>query len=331
MPVKKKNLSKRSFQNALPITKQVMGTIHKNSLADPVAAQYLQSEQENIISLQEKKDPIGDDIHSPVKGLVHRYPDRVLLKITDICSVYCRFCFRKEMIAKGNGILKNNELESALRYIKDNRQIHEVILSGGDPLTLSNRRFSTLLKQLEEIEHLDVIRIHTRQVMVKPDRIDKDFIQILRQASKAVYIVIHVNHAQEINENVLRAFSTLSNSGAVLLSQTVLLKNINNSATTLAILFKKLIKHSIKPYYLHHLDLAKGTNHFRVSVEEGQKIMKELQGQISGIALPTYVLDIPGGYGKVPIQHSFIETIDGDSYLIEDRHGCKHAYKDDIL
>ena len=328
---KKKKHSEFSLQDSSPITKQVLDTIQQNSVKDPVAAQYLKSEQENIISLQEKTDPIGDDIHSPVKGLVHRYPDRVLLKITDVCSVYCRFCFRKEMIAKGQGILKTQELEKALSYIKENRQIHEVILSGGDPLTLSNRRFAELLKKLEEIDHLDVIRIHTRQVMVKPDRIDQDFIQTLRQSSKAVYIVIHVNHAQEINENVLRAFSTLSNSGAVLLSQTVLLKNINNSAKTLAALFKKLIKHSIKPYYLHHLDLAKGTNHFRVSIEEGQKIMKELQGQISGIALPTYVLDIPGGYGKVPVQNSSIETISTNSYLIEDRHGCKHVYKDDIL
>ncbi len=313
---------------ALPITAQVFETMKSQDLSDPVAKQYLPAPEENIINLKENSDPIGDHTHSPIKGLVHRHPDRALLKITDSCSVYCRFCFRKEMVGKGQGTLKDHEIENILSYIQNNPQIREVILSGGDPLTLSNRRISSLLGKLELIEHLDVIRFHTRAPMVTPDRIDQEFLNIINNYSKAIYIVIHVNHAQEINQKIIPVFKQLSRTRATILSQTVLLKGINDSVNVLENLFRILVKNAVKPYYLHHPDLAQGTGHFRISIAEGQALMKALNGRISGLCLPNYVLDMPGGFGKIPINYSSIKLLEKDKYLIEDIHGQQHIYDD---
>jgi lysine 2,3-aminomutase len=293
---------------------------------DAVARQYLPDVREENILPVENGDPIGDDPHSPVKGLVHRYPDRVLLKITDTCAVYCRFCFRKEMVGKGQGVLSPFQIGDALNYIRQNPEIREVILSGGDPLTLSNRRLGDLLSALHSIEHLDIIRFHTRAPLVTPERIDDGLVALLAAQEKALYVVVHVNHAQEINEAVRGAFKRLSKSGAVLLSQTVLLKDINNNAQTLETLFRLLLANRVKPYYLHHPDLAPGTSHFRVPIKEGQDIMKQLRGRISGLAYPTYVLDIPGGYGKVPLNASYLEELADGAYMVEDIDGRTHAY-----
>lgn len=312
----------------LPITAQVWDTIKSEDLSDPVAKQYLPAAEENIIALNEHPDPIGDNAHSPVEGVVHRYPDRALLKITDTCTVYCRFCFRKEMVGKGEGILSINELDDALEYISATPEIHEIILSGGDPLTLSNRRFKDLLKQLEEIKHIDIIRIHTRTPIVHPKRIDADFLEILNDCTKALYLVLHVNHAQEINTAVESAFNKLSRTRAILLSQSVLLKGINDNVGSLENLFRTLVNNRIKPYYLHHPDLAPGTGHFRVSIEKGQALMKALRGKISGLCIPTYVLDIPGGHGKAPIGTCSIHATEKDHYIVEDYQGIEHHYQD---
>lgn len=321
--------NKISAQEAsLPITEQIFDTMVSQDLDDPVAKQYLPSPEENIISLKESTDPIGDYNHSPMKGLVHRYHDRVLLKITDTCSVYCRFCFRKEMVGKGHGILKNSEIENIISYIQNNPQIHEVIFSGGDPLTLSNRRLSVLLTKLEAIKHLDIIRFHTRAPMVTPDRINEEFLDLINTCSKAIYIVIHVNHAQEINQKIINVLSKLSTTRATILSQTVLLKGVNDTTEALENLFRTLVKNSVKPYYLHHPDLAQGTGHFRVTIAEGQALMKSLIGKISGLCLPTYVLDIPGGFGKIPINYNSTQLLQNGKYLIEDIHGQKHIYDD---
>ena len=309
---------------ALKLPEQVERTIQ--STDDAVARQYLPDEREAVILPEENADPIGDFTHSPVKGLVHRYPDRVLLKITDTCAVYCRFCFRKEMVGKGNGVLSPFEIGDALNYIRQNPQIREVILSGGDPLTLSNRRLSDLLAALDSIPHLDIIRFHTRAPLVTPDRIDEELQALFLAQKKALYVVVHVNHAQEINEAVRDAFFRLSRSGVVLLSQTVLLKDINDNTSTLEALFRTLLANRVKPYYLHHPDLAPGTSHFRLTIEEGQDIIRQLRGRVTGLAYPTYVLDIPGGYGKVPLSPSYLEELADGTYKVEDIDGRKHAY-----
>jgi lysine 2,3-aminomutase len=309
---------------ALKLPEQVVQTIQ--SPDDAVARQYLPDDRESVILPEENADPIGDFAHSPTKGLVHRYPDRVLLKITDTCAVYCRFCFRKEMVGKGDGVLSPFEIGDALNYIRANSQIREVILSGGDPLTLSNRRLGDLLGALDSIPHLDIIRFHTRAPLVTPDRIDEELQSLFLAQKKAMYVVVHVNHAQEINEAVRGAFFRLSRSGVVLLSQTVLLKDINDNAPALETLFRSLLANRVKPYYLHHPDLAPGTSHFRVGIKQGQDIVRQLRGRVTGLAYPTYVLDIPGGYGKVPLSPSYLEELADGTYRVEDIDGRKHTY-----
>ena len=309
----------------LPV--QVRRTILSSvPLEDAVGKQYVPDGRENIVTPEEDSDPIGDGAHSPVKGLVHRYPDRVLLKITDTCSVYCRFCFRKDMVGKGEGVLKEDEVSAALSYIRSHKGIREIILSGGDPLTLSNRRLRDLFAELESIPHLDIIRVHTRAPLVQPDRIDGELASLFLSLKKALYVVLHVNHAQEINGSVRDAFFRLSRSGAVLLSQSVLLKGINDKAEILEDLFRTLLANRVKPYYLHHPDLAPGTGHFRLSIKEGQDIVKALRGNVTGLAYPTYVLDLPGGYGKMPLTPTYLESLSDGTVLIEDYKGHKHPY-----
>ena len=293
---------------------------------DPVGKQYVPDAREAIVSPEENGDPIGDDAHSPIRGIVHRYPDRVLLKITDTCSVYCRFCFRKEMVGQGKGMLSAGEIEAALAYVRADENIREVILTGGDPLTLSNRRMADLFAQMEAISHLDIIRIHTRSPIVQPQRVDDGLASLFASVKKALYVVLHVNHAQEIDANVQVALQRLSHSGAVLLSQSVLLKGVNDDAAVLEALFRTLLANKVKPYYLHHPDLAPGTGHFRVSIKRGQDVMKALRGRISGLAYPTYVLDLPGGYGKMPLTPGYLEELKDGTYRIEDYRGEKHLY-----
>lgn len=311
----------------IKLTQQVRDTIlDDDPLSDPVGIQYLPDNREQNILPEEDADPIGDDAHSPVKGLVHRYPDRVLLKVTDTCAVYCRFCFRKEMVGKGEGILSPDEMTVALDYVQKNPQIREVILTGGDPLTLSNRRLGGLLEKLESIPHLDIIRFHTRAPLVQPDRVDDDLISLFGSQKKALYLVLHVNHAQEINDAVKAAIFKLSRSGAVLLSQSVLLKGVNDNPAILEDLFRTLLANRVKPYYLHHPDLAPGTSHLRLTIKEGQDIVKQLRGRVTGLAWPTYALDLPGGYGKMPLTPNYLESLANGNYLIEDYQGSKHAY-----
>lgn len=314
-------------QEALRLPDQIRRTILSPApLDDAVGKQYWPDDREAIIAPEENADPIGDDAHSPVKGIVHRYPDRVLLKVTDTCAVYCRFCFRKETVGKGEGMLSAEELDSALGYIRSDETIREVILTGGDPLTLSNRRLSDLLGKLEAIPHLDIIRLHTRAPLVQPDRVDVGLVSAFLSLKKALYVVVHVNHAQEIDRPVEEAFFRLSRSGAVLLSQTVLLRGVNDKAEILESLFRTLLAHRVKPYYLHHPDLAPGTGHFRVSIKEGQDIVRAMRGKVSGLAYPTYVLDLPGGYGKMPLTPNYLEELADGAYKIEDYKGEKHLY-----
>ncbi len=312
--------------NRLPA--QVQATIldTENAASDPVGRQYLYDAREENILPAENPDPIGDHAHMPVPGLVHRYPDRVLLKITDTCAVYCRFCFRKDMVGKGEGVLKDINIDAALSYVAARPQVREIILTGGDPLTLSNRRMAALFERMSAIPHLDIIRIHTRAPIVSPARIDTELAEILGRTDKAVYVVLHVNHAQEINESAASAIRVLSRSGAVLLSQSVLLRGVNDTAEALETLFRTLLRHRVKPYYLHHPDLAPGTSHFRLSIKEGQDIVSTLRGRVTGLAWPTYVLDIPGGYGKMPLGPAYVRHFPDGRCAVTDYEGRVHFY-----
>jgi lysine 2,3-aminomutase len=272
---------------------------------DALSLQFRPDERELHSLAYETADPIGDNPFSPVKGIVHRYPDRVLLKAAHSCPVYCRFCFRREMIGSKGDALHGAELDAAIHYVRTHSNIWEVILTGGDPLSLSPRRLGNILGKLAAIEHLGVLRIHTRVPVVAPESIDEFLAKSLVQPIP-VYLAIHVNHPDEITEAVVAALRRLTESGVVLLSQTVLLKGVNDDATVLDALFRKLARLKVRPYYLHHPDLAPGTSHFRVPIEVGQELMRALRGRLSGLCLPTYVLDIPGGFGKVPIGPMYV-------------------------
>ncbi len=315
-------------QFSMAVTPAMLELIDSDDANDPIAKQFIPDARELDIRPEELADPIGDFPHTPVKGIVHRYPDRVLLKTIHVCPVYCRFCFRREVVGDGGEGLPPQELEAALDYIRSHKEIWEVILTGGDPMILSKPKLNHVIQALDQIDHVDVIRIHTRVPVVDPERIDEEVAQILK-VSKPVYVAIHTNHPNEFSEKACKAIATLADAGIPLVSQTVLLKGINDNAETLAQLFRKMVRNRIKPYYLHHGDMAKGTSHFRTTIQEGQALMREVRGKISGLCQPTYVLDIPGGHGKVPIGPNYLQKQGGDNYLVEDPWTEVHSYPPD--
>ena len=326
-PEQRAALEKVSTEFSIRLTPHVLAQIETATMADPIFAQYVPRVGELEHHPSEISDPIGDHAYQPVKGVTHRYPDRVLLKPTHICQVYCRFCFRREKVGKAEEALDDAELDAALHYISKRPEIWEVVLSGGDPLVLSNRRLAQILNRLAAIEHVAVVRFHTRVPVVDPARIDAEFVATL-EIRPAVYVVVHVNHAAELTPEVLQAFALMVEGGIPLLAQTVLLRGVNDSVEALVKLMRGLVAARVKPYYIHHLDKAKGTSHFRVPIKQGQELMRQLRGRISGLCQPTYVLDIPGGFGKVPIGPQYLSEPAGDQYEVLDYRGGSHDYVD---
>jgi lysine 2,3-aminomutase len=294
--------------------------------SDGVRRQFLPQAAELDVRPEELADPIGDDVHRPVPGLTHRYPDRVILHATQTCEVYCRFCFRRETVGDA-GALAEAEFLRVLDYLRDHPQVWEVILTGGDPMVLSARRLGDMLARLSAIPSVQVIRFHTRIPVVAPEKVTDALVAAL-DVRPAVWVVVHTNHADEITEGAAEALRRLVRAGVPVLSQTVLLRGVNDDPDTLERLFRALIAHRVKPYYLHHPDLAKGTAHFRVPLARGQAIMAALRGRISGTALPTYVLDIPGGHGKVPVGPGYVEPDGAGGWVVTDPQGRRHAWRD---
>lgn len=314
---------------AVAVTPSMAALIDPNDPADPMARQFLPDEAEAVLHPDEMADPIGDTAHSPVSGIVHRYPDRVLLKAVHVCPVYCRFCFRREVVGPdGAGTLSAAELDGALAYIRSHPEIWEVILTGGDPFILSARRLAQIMEELSRIEHVKVIRFHTRVPVVAPEKITAAFLAALK-SPKAVYVALHANHPRELTQAAIAACGRLIDAGIPLLSQTVLLRGVNDKVETLGALMRAFVENRIKPYYLHHPDLARGTSHFRVSIEEGRDLVRGLRGRYSGLCQPEYVLDIPGGYGKSPIGPAYAEPLPescGGGWQITDFQGVSHRY-----
>jgi lysine 2,3-aminomutase len=277
----------------------------------------------------ELADPIGDDAHSPVPGLVHRYPDRVLLKLLSVCPVYCRFCFRRETVGQGKGgVLPDGALDAALKYIAARPEIFEVILTGGDPLAASPRRLREVATRLAAIAHVKLLRVHTRVPTAAPELVTPERLGALRASGKALYVALHVNHARELHEGAREAIARLRAAGAALLSQTVLLKGVNDDADTLEALMRALVSLGVKPYYLHHPDLAPGTAHFRLSLADGREIYAELARRVGGHALPRYVLDLPGGFGKIPVEAPHVFRGADGVWRAVDRFGGEHPYEE---
>jgi len=314
---------------AIAITAPMRSLIDPHDPNDPIAAQFVPSSEEMHISDGELTDPIGDAAHSPVPGIVHRYPDRVLLMPLKVCPVYCRFCFRRETVGPGSQGLDDAALDRAIEYIASKPAIWEVIVSGGDPLLLSARRLKQLMERLDAIPHLGVVRFHTRVPVVLPEIIRPALVQSLK-TGKAVFVVLHTNHARELTKETRTACARLIDAGIPMLSQTVLLNGVNAEPETLKTLFRQLVAMRIKPYYLHHADLARGTRHFRTSIAAGQALVRSLRGSISGLCQPSYVLDIPGGHGKVPIGPDHLHRAGANMYDVIDCQGKHHRYVDDV-
>jgi lysine 2,3-aminomutase len=312
---------------AVAITPAMAELIDPHDPDDPIARQFVPRVAELDTLPEEDADPIGDDRHSPVEGIVHRYPDRVLLKVAHVCPVYCRFCFRRERVGPARGkALAPEALEAALAYIRSRPEIWEVVLTGGDPLVLSPRRIRRLVAALAAIDHVKVLRWHTRVPVAQPDRVTDDLACALKADGKATYVVLHANHPRELTPAARAACGRLVDAGIPLLSQSVLLRGVNDDPDTLAGLMRAFVETRVKPYYLHHADLAPGTSRFRTSIAEGHRLMRSLRGRVSGLCQPTYVLDIPGGHGKSPIGPSYLTGAGDERSRVEDYEGGQHDY-----
>lgn len=265
---------------------------------DPLRAMVMPTVQEQAIEPYELADPIGDHTHEPVPGLIHRYPDRCLLLCTTYCGVHCRFCFRREVIGKPRAF----DVKACEAYLREHKEIKEVIFSGGDPLTFPIAFLQSMLTMLSSINSVHVIRFHTRLAVMDPSVLSSDWIAaVTSDSSRRVVVVLHCNHAREITPELSLRVLRLQQAGITVLSQSVLLKGVNDSTDALRELCWNLVQNRIIPYYLHHLDYAKGTHHFRVSVPRGQELYASLRGTLPGYCIPEYVVDLPGGDGKFPV------------------------------
>jgi len=289
-------------------TPYYISLINPNDENDPILKQILPDIKEIDEKYQEGAflDPFLEDVKSPVPGLTHRYPDRVLFRATNFCSVYCRHCMRKRMFLEDERARTKEEYDAMFEYIRNNKSIKEVLISGGDPLTLPNKKIEYILKNLYEISHIDVIRIGSRELVANPYRFyDEKLLQLFEKYDK-VWLITHFNHPNEITSETKKAVKNILSTGTPVLNQTVLLKGINDSKETIENLMRDLLKVKIKPYYLFQCDPTKGVYHFRTPLEVGLEIMEYLRGRLSGLGIPTFAVDLLGGLGKVPVLPNYI-------------------------
>jgi lysine 2,3-aminomutase len=311
---------------AVSLTETVVNLIDRSDPFDPIARQFVPSVRELNVRPEELIDPIGDEAHSPVAGIVHRHRDRVLFKIVNACPVYCRFCFRRETVGQsGISALLPENFAEAIGYIAAHPEIWEVIFTGGDPFVLAPRRIAEVTTRLAGIGHVKMLRWHTRVPVVDPARITDEMVAALLAPGATAVVAVHVNHPRELGPKARQAIAKLVDAGIPLVSQTVLLRGINDEISTLEALMRAFLECRIKPYYLHHPDLAPGTSHFRVTIDEGLTLMRALRARLSGLAIPSYVLDIPGGYAKVPLESRDAEKTP-TGWRIRDHEGKWHTY-----
>lgn len=323
-------LEQVAVRYAVAVTPDVAALIDTSDPNDPIARQYIPSAEELITQPGENADPIGDHVRAPVSGIVHRYPDRVLFKLVHVCAVYCRFCFRREMVGPGKETALSNEAYAmALDYIRSHPRIWEVILTGGDPLMLSTRRLKEVMRDLAAIDHVKIIRIHTRVPVADPARVTDETVAALKVNGATTWVALHANHPRELTAEARAACARMVDAGIPMVSQSVLLRGVNDDAATLEALMRGFVECRIKPYYLHHGDLAPGTAHLRTTLEQGQRLMQSLRGRVSGLCQPDYVLDIPGGHGKAPVGPQYLSRISeyaAQQYRVVDYCGDVHLY-----
>jgi lysine 2,3-aminomutase len=327
-PAQAQALEPVSARYAMAISPAMARLIDPADPHDPIARQFVPDPRELETRAHEREDPIGDDAHAPLEGIVHRYPDRVLLKLLHACPVYCRFCFRRESVGPGGEALSPQALARALDYIRADANIWETILTGGDPLAMAPRRLKEVARALRDIPHVQIMRVHTRVPVVAPERIDAEMIDALKAFGRSVYVALHANHPRELAPEARAACARLVDAGMPMVSQTVLLKGVNDDADVLGALMRAFVECRVKPYYLHHPDLAPGTAHLRVDLARGREIVAALRGRYSGLCQPEYVLDAPGGFGKAPVAASAAEPMGEGRWRVTDFRGGAHDYED---
>jgi lysine 2,3-aminomutase len=321
----------RRHQGALPvgITPYYAALMGLDDPTEPLRRTHVPVGAEYLRSPGEADDPLGEDEHAPVPGLVHRYPDRVLFLVTGFCSTYCRYCTRSRLVGEVGGEyhFAYAQWEKALAYIEATPAVRDVLISGGDPLTLGDDKLDWLLGRLKAIRHVEFVRIGTKVPVVLPHRITRGLIAVLRR-HRPIWMSLHFTHPKELTPETREACDRLADAGVPLGSQTVLLKGVNDDAATLKALFHGLLRQRVRPYYLFQCDPITGSAHFRTPVEKGLEIIRALRGHTSGYAVPTYVIDTPGGGGKVPLSPEYVVGRDGDDLLLRNFEGKLYRYRD---
>jgi lysine 2,3-aminomutase len=312
---------------ALAVTPYFASLMDPNNPNCPIRRQAIPRIEEIHLSKNEMVDPLGEDKHSPVPGLVHRYPDRVLLLVTDQCAVYCRYCTRRRLVGSNERSITQGNFEEVLKYLKSHRKVRDVLLSGGDPLLLENERLEEMLSRLRVLPHIELLRIGTRVPVTLPQRITGGLVRMLKKYHPLM-ISIHFTHPKEITEAVKRACIELADGGIPLGSQTVLLKGINDKPSIMKRLVQELLKIRVRPYYIYQCDLAMGTEHFRTSVAAGIQIIEKLRGYTTGYAVPTYVVDAPGGGGKIPLQPDYVVSRGKGKIVLRNYEGKIFEYSE---
>lgn len=293
----------------------------------PIKLQAVPQKEELEEYEYEMDDPLHEEVDSPVPGLTHRYPDRVLLMVTNYCSMFCRHCTRKRKVGDGNSQVDFDQIQAGIEYVKDNPQVRDVLLSGGDPLLLDLDKLEKIIARLKEIPHVEIVRLGSRVPVVLPQRIDDELIDRLKEYSP-LWINTHFNHKKEITSRAKKALAKLADNGFPLGNQTVLLRNINDSPAVMEDLMHKLVANRVRPYYLYQCDLSRGIEHFRTSISTGIEILESLIGHTSGFAVPRYVVDAPGGGGKIPISPNYVISSSSQKTILRNYEGDIVAYRE---
>ena len=291
----------------------------------PIRMQAVPSIKETCVQPWEKRDPLSEEIDSPVPNIVHRYPDRALFLVTHQCAMYCRHCFRKRLVGEEDFIISEAEKQKAIDYIAKTPQIRDVLVSGGDPLSMGDAELEDIIARLRAVPHVEVIRIGTRMPVVLPMRITPSLLGMLKKYHP-VWINTHFNHPRELTEQSCRACADIADAGIPLGNQTVLLRNINDNIETMKELLLKMVKARVRPYYLYQCDLFEGGDHFRTRVETGIEIIRNLTGRISGYAIPRFIIDAPNGVGKVPVNPDFVVSLDDKKIEIRNYENKVYSY-----
>jgi len=321
----KADISKCLESFRMAITPYYASLIDPSNPRDPVRMQCVPSVEETYPCEEDMSDPLGEEHDSPVPHVVHRYPDRVLLLVTLRCSTYCRHCTRRRVVGEEDKIISEPELRVALAYIRAHEEIRDVLISGGDPLVMSTQKLEHIIASIREIPHVDIVRIGTRVPVVLPMRIDDELLTMLKKY-QPIWINTHFNHVKEITPESERACEAIVDAGIPLGNQSVLLRGVNDDAETMKALLLKLVHMRVRPYYLYQCDMSRGISHFRTTVDKGVEIMHALTGYISGYAVPKFVIDAPGGGGKVPINYEYVLSRDDKEVVLENYRGETYRY-----